>query len=120
MNEGRPEFHAELAGHVLNDDCGNIRGTAKSTDGLEHLQLHEQRYLGCRCAGYRGRPLPLVVTRAEKSMQIIWSQRVRQLGINHARSALRRSGVGYHVEVPQQLVVGGTDQYVTKYGADPY
>jgi hypothetical protein len=53
-------------------------------------------------------------------MQIIWSQGVRQLGINHARGALRRSGVGYHVKVPQLLVVGGTDQYFTKHGKDKY
>jgi hypothetical protein len=33
-------------------------------------------------------------------------QRIWQLGINHARSSLCRSGVGYHVGVPQLLVVG--------------
>src|ERR1700694_4449760 len=53
-------------------------------------------------------------------MQVIWAQGVRQLGINHTRSALRRSGVGYHVKVPQLLVVGGTDQYFTKHGGDQY
>src|ERR1017187_4291056 len=53
-------------------------------------------------------------------MQVIWGQGVRQLGINHTRSALRCSGVEYHVKVPQLLVVGGTDQYFTKHGGDQY
>jgi hypothetical protein len=53
-------------------------------------------------------------------MQVIWGQRVRQLGINHTRSALRCSGVEYHVKVPQLLVVGGTEQYFTKHGGDQY
>jgi hypothetical protein len=46
MNEGRPELYAELPGHVLKDDCGNIRDTTKSTDGLKYLQLHEQPKFG--------------------------------------------------------------------------
>src|SRR5450631_2090703 len=53
-------------------------------------------------------------------MQVIWGQGVRQLGINHTRSALRCSGVEYHVKVPQLLVVGGTEQYFTKHGGDQY
>ena len=70
--------------------------------------------LGCQRASHRGRPLPLFETRSEESMHIIWGQRIWQLGINHARSSLCRSGVGYHVGVPQLLVVGGTDQYSMK------
>jgi hypothetical protein len=54
-----------------------------------------------RCASYRGRPLSLIVTRTEESMHIIWSQRVRQLGINRARSALRRSSNTARAAVPE-------------------
>jgi hypothetical protein len=35
-------------------------------------------------------------------------------------SALRRSGVEYHVKVPELLVVGGTYQYFTKHSGDQY
>src|ERR1700733_2572549 len=53
-------------------------------------------------------------------MQVIWSQGGRQLRVNHMCSPLRRFGVGYHVKVPQLLVVRGTDQYFTKCGGDQY
>jgi hypothetical protein len=31
-------FWQPLAGYVLKDDCGNIRDTTKSADGLKYLQ----------------------------------------------------------------------------------
>src|ERR1035437_8851315 len=77
MNQSRSEFHAHLAGHVLNHDRGDLGGASKAPDGLENLQLHQQCHLGRRGSRNRGRPLVLIKTRAEKLMQFARSQRIR-------------------------------------------
>jgi hypothetical protein len=96
MNEGRPGFHAELAGHVFKDNCGNILNATKSADRLKYLQLYEQPDLRCRCPSYRGGPLSLIEIRAESLVHVLWSQGVGKLGVNHTRSAARRCGIGNH------------------------
>jgi hypothetical protein len=93
-------FDAESLGYVFNARRGNVFHGQEPTDSLKDLQLYEQYNLRLRRARDGGRPLLLLVARAEESVQIFRCQTFRELGIEEPRHGSQCSWVDIHYDIP--------------------